>query len=162
MGIKERFEAVRENCVDCLIRHNIEACNKTYTCTHEGDSFKRECCIELCPRLTREPSIEFEKETINLDRGVTAHTMHKIIDDAMEKKDRIVNIFMSEYGITIKVDPLVEHKARWIYRQYYLECSECGHTTNTPTPYCPVCGEKLAMTFDNEIKEGSTDEMSEV
>lgn len=34
--------------------------------------------------------------------------IHKLIDDAMVKKDRIVNIYISESGITVTVSPMVE------------------------------------------------------
>lgn len=91
--------------------------------------------------------------------------IHKIIDDAMEKRDRDVTIFIGKECIHITVSPLDNTKPRWIeeesvtfrHRSRY-HCSECGGYNDYPSPFCPVCGEKLAMPVKEEGKEGKDDE----
>lgn len=81
----------------------------------------------------------------------------KLIDDAMEKKDRTVNIFISNIGTSIYVNPIVDDDPRWIKRTRDLnsdpkifvppvfKCSACFAETEYPTSYCPHCGEKMKM-----------------
>ena len=96
--------------------------------------------------------------TINLNKK----DVHKIIDDAMEKKDRDVSIFIGKDLIHVTVTPLENTKPMWIeeesvtfsHRSRY-HCSECGGFNDYPSPFCPVCGEKLAMPgLKKEAKEG--------
>ena len=79
--------------------------------------------------------------------------IHKIIDDAMEKKDRTVMIFIGKDGMTIHVDPLNDTKPRWVDKDTTCVCSECGSTNKWPSPFCPICGEKLAAPKIEEGKE---------
>lgn len=91
--------------------------------------------------------------------------IHKIIDDAMEKKDRCVSIFISHIGTMVDVQPIDTHKPHWIPRcaptdnpnlrglRIGYACSECGHEISyhrTPEPYCGCCGEKLALLSEDE------------
>ena len=76
----------------------------------------------------------------------TAVDIHKIIDDAMEKKDRAVIIYISAYGVNVNVSPYSDEPLRWIrivdnIRPF--ECPSCGTNNSRPTAYCPECGEKL-------------------
>ena len=75
--------------------------------------------------------------------------IHKIIDDAMEKKDREVTIFISKDHTHITVSPREDTKPRWIFhpnhvRALKFECSECGAFYSDVSPFCSQCGEKLA------------------
>lgn len=79
--------------------------------------------------------------------------IHKIIDDAMEKKDRDVTIFIGKDLIHITVTPLENTKPMWIDKDTVYVCSECGSRNTWPAPFCPICGEKLAMAE----KEGKDD-----
>lgn len=78
--------------------------------------------------------------------------IHKVIDDAMEKRDRSVTIFISKEATTVSVYPYPDEEPRWIpvtlaYSSYPVayKCSNCGRETNARTlpPYCDMCGEKL-------------------
>lgn len=80
-------------------------------------------------------------------------TIHEIIDKAMEKKDRVVSIFISTVGTTVNITPLEKTKNMWIskdtpglhgLRPRHI-CSECGGASEHKTPYCPYCGEKLKL-----------------
>lgn len=77
--------------------------------------------------------------------------IHKIIDDAMEKKDRTVSIYIGRSGTTINVQPYEVEQARWLYNEkrnnytYDFECSACGGETDFPSTYCPRCGEQMKM-----------------
>lgn len=90
--------------------------------------------------------------------------INKIIDDAMEKKDRSVNIFINGDNVSVYVEPLGKHDPRWIIRErpgsgkYSIpkreyECSECHVWTDSITPYCGTCGEKLRMPIEADFKE---------
>lgn len=80
--------------------------------------------------------------------------IHKIIDDAMEKKDRAVHILILPTSTSVNVTPWPNAKPRWIFDRDYCtyECSECHNTNAYPAPYCPECGEKLAAA--KEDKDG--------
>lgn len=183
---EQEFKEFRRNCLMCARDPHDLSFEPTLYCMLDTADMHRKCCVENCPKL-KVAGIESEKETIKLDRGVTAHTIHKIIDDAMEKKDRRVNIFMSEIGVTINVEPLVEHKPHWIPLRYkrgnlIYKCSECNIVNRDLVPFCPYCGEKLTCPSEEEVntltnhqdasdfeslrgyltKEDSADEMPEV
>lgn len=91
--------------------------------------------------------------------------INKIIDDAMEKKDRMVHIFMMGATVSVDVQPLEKYDPRWIMRErpgsskYSIalrefECSECHTWHDKATPYCPDCGEKLRMPVKEDLKKG--------
>lgn len=78
----------------------------------------------------------FENEKIDI---------HKIIDDAMEKKDRRVTVFISDIGMTINVNPIEEDGTWWILEDgsyTKFRCSNCGQRGTYPTTYCPHCGDQ--------------------
>lgn len=72
--------------------------------------------------------------------------IHKIIDDAIAKKDRSVSIFITESGVSTHIEPLSE-PAKWehdyscSFRTF--KCPECGYVSVNQSAYCPECGEKL-------------------
>lgn len=89
---------------------------------------------------------------------VTIHKtvdIHRIINEAMEKKDRYVTIFISDMATSVNVYP-TEDKPMWIPITFDrtfgdstlssiigYRCSECGSSANKPTVYCSECGEKM-------------------
>lgn len=83
-------------------------------------------------------SYVFEKEEIDI---------RKIIDDAMEKKDRTVSIYIGHSGVSINVQPYEKEEPHWIYKPqdsgWDFECSACGGDSKTYTTYCPYCGEQM-------------------
>ena len=96
-----------------------------------------------------------------------------LVDEAMEKKDRTVHIFIMGDNISVDVRPLEESDPRWIVHEenrtrhvvrYQFECSECRTYSQDPTPYCPFCGEKLRMPVieDKRVKDVSEDSVEEV
>ncbi len=108
------------------------------------DKSEKECSKDICPYMVN-PVLDEPKPSMASIVDIQA-----IIDDAMEKKDRMVSIFISPSGTTVNVQPLDDKKPRWMYSEnapmydYQFKCSECGAFNNGPSPYCPVCGEKLA------------------
>lgn len=73
--------------------------------------------------------------------------IHKIIDDAMEKRDRTVSIYIGEAGVSVTVSPADQDKVHWINDpdKIYDYCSNCGFksmTRNNAT-YCGGCGELM-------------------
>lgn len=87
--------------------------------------------------------------------------IHKLIDDAMEKKDREVTIFISKDHTHITVSPRENTKPVWIeeesitgsFSRSRYRCSECRGFNDYPSPFCPVCGEKLAMPSKKEATD---------
>ena len=72
--------------------------------------------------------------------------INKIIDDAMEKKDRFVSVFIMGATVSVKVEPLESRDPRWILREiatpekykirkYNFECSECHTLSETSNPF---------------------------
>jgi hypothetical protein len=88
--------------------------------------------------------------------------INKIIDDAMEKKDRSVNIFIHGDNTSVYVEPLKKHDPRWIDRSsdgtgttfsVGYECPECHMFSKFATPYCGICGEKLGAPNEEATDE---------
>lgn len=70
--------------------------------------------------------------------------INKIIDDAIEKKDRSVMIYINGESTSISVHP-IEGPLKWVKCGYHIyKCPNCGVDTDHQTQYCPDCGEKLA------------------
>jgi hypothetical protein len=74
-------------------------------------------------------------------------SIHKIIDDAMEKRDRTVSIFISaeNNAVSVNVYPVDHDKCQWIETKHGMICSNCGNCESTwdrPT-YCSKCGELM-------------------
>ena len=72
--------------------------------------------------------------------------IHKLIDDAMEKKDRNVNIYISEHGTSIYVNPIRdEDEPHWIVcgTSGSVKCSCCGNIEKYNSLFCPRCGEQM-------------------
>ena len=90
--------------------------------------------------------------------------INKIVDDAMEKKDRQVHIFIVSDTVSVNVTPLADSDPRWILRKkpgMYLrtyECSECHAEVEHTSPYCPSCGEKLRFPCEEDYPKEATDE----
>lgn len=73
--------------------------------------------------------------------------IHKIIDEAMEKRDRVVSVFISPSGTSVRVEPLTTDKPRWIYNKQngnYI-CPECGRSSIARYMFCPNCGEQMSI-----------------
>jgi rubredoxin len=70
--------------------------------------------------------------------------IYRIIDDAIEKKDRSVMIFIGNGSMQVSIQPAGE-KPAWIERDGRYICPECGVSQRGCTVYCPECGEKLYM-----------------
>lgn len=89
-----------------------------------------------------------EKATYTVDTNID---IPKLIDEAIEKKDRRVTIFVSNIATTIKVEPIVDDDPRWIVRDTKAPfintfiCSECGRYSDRTYNYCPECGEKMKV-----------------
>lgn len=94
--------------------------------------------------------------------------INKIVDDAMEKKDRQVHIFIMSDTVSVNVTPLSDSDPKWIIRETKkpgrhfpvreFECSECHVWVKDPMPYCGFCGEKLRMPIEDDRKEEATDD----
>ena len=70
--------------------------------------------------------------------------INKIIDDAMEKKDRTVTVFITGGNVSVSVSPLEDAPHKWSKVLAGIsKCPECGYKTNYESAYCPDCGEKL-------------------
>lgn len=82
---------------------------------------------------------------------LTNNDLHKIIDDAMERGDRQVHIYIMKDNVSISVRPASEDDGmKWIeekvidpgyYDPFTFRCSVCGYKIHNETPhYCPDCG----------------------
>ena len=71
-----------------------------------------------------------------LEKGSTNNVsidIHKIIDDAIEKKDRYVTIMSSPYGTSVCVRP----------NEPQPRCKTCGTEADPDHIFCPNCGHYL-------------------
>lgn len=76
--------------------------------------------------------------------NLTNNDIHKIIDDAMEKRDRTVSIFIMNESVSVNVKPVGEDDGmKWIEIHKDLaayKCSECGGHSECADLYCRHCG----------------------
>ncbi len=85
--------------------------------------------------------------------------IHKIIDDAMEKRDRTVSIFISaeNNAVSVNVYPVDHDKVYWIddCRTLYPYCSNCGYKQKSrePATYCGGCGELMHGVKEKRYEE---------
>ncbi len=92
---------------------------------------------------------QLEKES-EIDSKSSMQLICKIIDDAMEKKDRSVQLFISNQRILISVYPYEQGYPNWIpvedplSNKQKFRCPECKSYSDFMTPYCPICGEQLS------------------
>lgn len=101
---------------------------------------------QLCPVCYKDYLAEPEKPIQESSKPATDVDIHKIIDDAMEKKDRSVTIFINKDATTVSVYPYEDKPTEWIVLDRngnWFRCPECGSTYRDMSPYCPECGEKL-------------------
>lgn len=119
-------------------------CNKT--CTIVGP-------LNYCTARKAEVMEESKDETPTVD-------FYKIIDDAIEKHDRSISIFISPDGITINVYPLTNDDPKeWKrikgvagYGDLYI-CPYCGSGVTQPTIYCGECGERVNYPNDDVLRK---------
>lgn len=97
--------------------------------------------------------------------------IHKLIDEAMDKKDREVSIFIMKDNMSVYVRPVASNDPRWIVHEkcsgrkitWEYECSECHAYSDKLMCYCGYCGEKLRMPVieDKRVKGVSEDSVKE-
>ena len=97
--------------------------------------------------------------TINKKDNANNIDIHRIIDEAMEKKDRMVTIFISEVGTTVSVQPIGE-SPHWTVEpddenpnRNIFVCSECSTQSTFPGIYCSACGEKMNGCKEKENEQ---------
>jgi len=96
-------------------------------------------CPDCYEKIKKESVKKSSKPATDVD-------IHKIIDDAMEKKDRSVTIFINKDATTVSVYPYEDKPLAWVEStktNYSYQCPTCGDHFRTQSPYCPTCGEKL-------------------
>lgn len=156
-GDEGRDVKVCKNCTRDLLVHE-----NTCVCCGEVIPEGRQVCLQcdLETRYGSEPTIENRDAPV--DTGTLKHPfdIHKIIDDAMEKRDRTVSIYIGEAGVSVSVYPVDHDKVQWIYREddcclFRFECSNCGADYEFETTYCPSCGE-LMHGVRKEENDGET------
>lgn len=115
-------------------------CGKKDTCAN----FEKKCheCAALCDLTNHYP---LYKEKTEFDN---ARDIYKIIDDAMEKRDRFVSILITKSSTHVNVYPNTDDGMKWIvskpsrrYERTICKCSKCGGTSESTDLYCRHCGE---------------------
>ena len=92
-----------------------------------------------------EPMLEYAKEQIT---GIFLYPQGSPRVDE-EKALRRAWEVVYKYFIDIPAADVVEVKrGRWIWKDHYLVCSECGKE-NDRTNYCPNCGAKMDEVTQN-------------
>lgn len=130
---------------------NTVVCNRSDKCVN----FNKHCdrCYALSDFTNTHPLYKEAVKNDNVD-------IHLLIDDAMEKKDRTVSIFITKNSTTINVYPNTDDGMKWIEHIRYVnknkkiefECSKCGAFVVHPDLYCSHCGEmRTGIIEDKEI-----------
>lgn len=99
-----------------------------------------------------------EKAVLHIDDGGKATItpvidIHKIIDDAMEKKDRSVMLYIGENGTSVYVNPYKDDKVVWKAAPgaKHPYCSNCGRQAEAAYSFCPWCGEQVAISEEDAM-----------
>lgn len=90
------------------------------------------------------------------ERGNEAISMIKsIIDEAMEKRDRTVSVYIHDDTMSVSVTPIGADEPRWIPKEGGYVCSTCGRWQINASRYCCDCGEALKNMdmFDEESED---------
>lgn len=155
-------------------RYELQHCSECSKLMHEYDLYRCEdhtnmttkyICPDCLKKLkgaehaTTEVNLDPPKESSKPATDGTYHVVyeqdskpvniHKIIDDAMEKKDRSVTIFIGKDATTVSVYPYEDKAREWMRLKddkgvtYAYVCPECGLSEQYFSQYCPSCGEKL-------------------
>lgn len=74
-----------------------------------------------------------------------------IIDEAMEKRDRTVTVYISGENMHVSVTAVGEDDPRWIPMDGGFACSVCGQWDLRCGRYCRFCGEALKVVSE-EVK----------
>ena len=115
--------------------------------------------LNVCPDCKKKHEEDLERTRQNFqaqfgEKAVEKKAdvdVYKIIDDAMEKKDRSVVLYIGEHGTSVYVNPYKDDKVVWkgtpgAKRPY---CSNCGREAEGAYPYCPWCGEQVAISEED-------------
>ena len=72
-------------------------------------------------------------------------TVLELIDDAMNKGDRSVSIYVGKHGMSINVYPYEPGLQKWIHDEEHhcYVCPNCGCIEHDQSFYCRGCGEQL-------------------
>lgn len=146
------FESLKlpsENtCVCCgeVIPEGRQVCAVCET-KNAGEAIGRGIAEGIENPRTGEENRSFYVDDIDFSSINKLLNIHKIIDDAMEKRDRTVSIFISaeNNAVSVNVYPVDHDKCQWIETDDGMICSNCGNRESTwdhPT-YCSKCGELM-------------------
>jgi hypothetical protein len=85
--------------------------------------------------------------------------IREIINQAMDRDDKEICIYVRGETMTVKVNSYKEEKLSWIKKECdWFVCPECGGDSRIPTRYCSRCGEQLAIpTRITEEPDGDTE-----
>lgn len=82
----------------------------------------------------------------------------QLIEDAMQRKDRTIHIFISDIGTSVYITPS-EEEAKPVWKlvrghngKHAFLCTNCNRTSKQGYPYCPWCGEVLGHA-DSDVAE---------
>lgn len=141
--IKERRNKAglpsENTCVCCggVIPEGMQVCLKCQKETHER-SYREQ--LRLDGWYSVHPAVHtvYERDSNPVD-------IHKIIDDAMEKRDRTVSIYIGEAGVSVNVYPVDHDEVYWKADPDGLICTNCGFQDQSycKYTYCPGCGELM-------------------
>lgn len=138
-----------------VVRESIIAAKCPHYFGYEQKPSSSYCAATSCSECwNREiPGTEKKSDTVDI---------HKLIDDAMAKKDRVVTLYITDKSTSVKVTPLDSDEDKWIARcishggRYFdlvYNCPECGREAKNNTPYCPECGTQLKGIKWKGVKE---------
>ena len=96
-----------------------------------------------------------EETPVTDDKNISM--IKSIIDEAMEKRDRTVTVFISGENMHVSVTPLGADEPRWIPKDGGYVCSTCGRWELNSSRYCRICGETL-KNMDMFTEESEEDD----
>lgn len=160
MTYKEKLAQEQPSMIDEECVGGVNGCPHTYgyenyrLCTSNDDIKCAECWNREIPGTEKILSPAEKEDPLNEKIDI-----HKIIDDAMKKKDRTVSIYIWHGGgVSINIQPYETEPARWIYRpdeiNYDFECSACGTLNDFESLYCPFCGEQMKKSKEEDEDDG--------
>ena len=132
---------------ECISEKAFGGCLK---CPHDYGYVKYKQCV-TDEYDTPNCTVCWDQEVNNVEATDMQIDIHKIIDDAMEKKDRCVSLYISESGVSVTVTPL-EEPTHWekivlsddsLFGRVRYRCSNCKTITNYASHFCSACGEEM-------------------
>ena len=129
----------------------IKSCADCKYAAAPSDQEPCKYCFNTDPRSAKPYWTPKKEVPVTDDKNISM--IKSIINEAMEKRDRTVMVYISGENMHVSVTPLGEDEPRWIPKDGGFACSVCGQWDLRRGRYCRVCGEALKVVSEESEED---------